>query len=135
MVYQLKNLRENNKVKNFGNDKEELLISLMNKDNELNKLKSELNQIKSVLPFDLKEGESILPLIFVAGDLSVHYALICKDSEKFNQVENRLYEIFPEYSEIENYFFANGAKINRFKTLKENRLKYSNIVMMREVDN
>ena len=104
MVNQLKNLRENNKVKNFGNDKEELLISLINKDNELNKLKSELNQIKSVLPFDLKEGESILPLIFMTGDSKVHYALICKDSDKFNQVENRLYEIFPEYSEIENYF-------------------------------
>ena len=43
----------------------------------------ELNQIKSVLPFDLKPGENLLPIIFLTSDYKVHYSLICKDSEKF----------------------------------------------------
>ena len=128
---QLKKIGENNKLKSFGNDKDEI-ISLMKK---IEIKDNQINQIKSVLPFDLKPGENLLPIIFLTSDYKVHYSLICKDSEKFSEVECRLYEIFPDYSEVENYFMCNGIKINRFKTLKQNQLKYSDIVMMNSVEN
>ena len=131
LMNQLKKIGENNKLKSFGNKKDEI-ISLMKK-NEIKD--NQINQIKSDLPFNLKDGETLLPIIFLIGDQKVHYSLICKDSEKFSEVEGRLYEIFPDYSEVENYFMCNGIKINRFKTLKENRIKYSDIIMMNSVSN
>ena len=128
---QLKKIGENNKLNSFGNEKDEI-ISLMKK---IEIKDNQINQIKSILPFDLKPGETLLPIIFLTGDQKVHYSLICKDSEKFSEVEGRLYEIFPDHFEVENYFMCNGIKINRFKTLKQNQLKYSDIVMMNSVDN
>ena len=96
---------------------------------------NQINQIKSVLPFDLKPGETLLPVIFITPDYKVHYSLICKDSEDFSNVEGRLYKIYPKYSEVENYFMCHGMKINRFKTLKENHIKYSDIIVMNSVEN
>ena len=66
--------------------------------NEIEIKKKELAIFKSVIPFDLKEGEQILTVIFVSSDQKVHYSFICKNTEKFNNVENRLYEIYPQYS-------------------------------------
>ena len=132
LVNQLKNLGENNKVKSFGNDKEELFISLMKK---IELKDNQINQIKSVLPFQLENNETLLPIIFVTMDSKVHYSLICKDTEIFSQVEYRLYKKYPEYNESENYFTVNGIKVNRFKSLKDNSIRYSDIVIMIPVDN
>ena len=65
----------------------------------------------------------------------MHYSLICKDSEKFNFVENRLYEVYPQYEESNNVFNANGIKITKSKTLKENKIKNSDIIMLIQMDN
>ena len=132
MINQLNIIGENNKLKSFGNEKDEIIVSLMKKIEIKDKF---INQIKSVIPFDLKDDENLLPVIFITADSKVHYSLICKDSEKFSTVEERLYEFFPSYSEVENFFMCNGIKINRFKTLKENHIKYSDIVMMNSIEN
>ena len=65
----------------------------------------------------------------------MHYSLICKDSGKFNLVENRLYEVYPQYEECNNVFHANGIKITKSKTLKENKIKNSDIIMLIQLDN
>ena len=83
----------------------------------------------------MKDNETLLPVIFVTSDSNINYSLICKDTEIFTHVEYRLYEKFPEYAEFENYFIANDIKINRFKTLKDNHIKYSDIITMNPVEN
>ena len=72
-----------------------MLYNLMN---EIEIKKKELAIFKAAIPFDLKEGEQLLTVIFVSSDQKVHYSFICKNTEKFNNVENRLYEIYPQYS-------------------------------------
>ena len=91
---------------------------------------AEIQTLKKIIPFEVKDGEELLTVIIVSEDQKVHYSFICKDTEKFNIIENRLYEVYPEYIEKENYFTVNGSKINRFKTLKENGIKYSDIIML-----
>ena len=131
LLKKIKEMEEKEKNK-IENKREEMLISLMKK---LEVKENEIKMMKEVLPFDLKAGETLLPLIFVTSDQKVHYSLICKDSEKFNSVENRLYEVYPQYEEEENYFTANGIKITKSKTLKENGIKYSNIILMIPIEN
>ena len=114
-------------IKNLNNEKDAALISLIRqleiKDNEINNLKSNIS-------FNVKSGEELLPIIFVSGDQKIHYAFICKYTEQFSVIESKLYEIYPNYLERENYFCVNGNKINRYKTIKQNNIKYSDIVMV-----
>ena len=118
---------KNNISKKVSNNREDLLISLMEK---IDIKDRELERLKKALPFDLKDGEEILPVIFISGDQKVHYSVICKNSEKFNLIENRLYDAYPQYKENENIFTVNGAKVIKSNTLKENKIKYSDIIMM-----
>ena len=87
------------------------------------------------MPFQLENDETLLPIIFVTMDSKVHYSLICKDTEIFSQVEYRLYKKYPENAETKNSFTVNSIKINRFKSLKDNSIKYSDIVIMIPLDN
>ena len=71
-----------------------------------------------------------MPIIFVSGDQKIHYAFICKNTDKFNSIENLLYEVYPEYQETENYFTVNGIKIIKSKTMEQNNIKPSSIIIL-----
>ena len=78
---------------------------------------NEIKDLKSNNSFNLEPGEELLPIIFVSNDQKIHYAFICKNTDKFSVIEIKLYEVFPDYLENKNYFCVNGSKINRYKTI------------------
>ena len=120
---------------NIKNDNLNLINSKIIKLMEELKLKeNELKKIKSKLPFDLNENEKIMTVIFISTDYKIHYALICKNTDKFNRIENILYDQYPEYQESENYFTVNGIKIIKSKTLEENKIKNSDIITLNKFD-
>ena len=89
------------------------------------------NALKSSLPFDIEEGEKLMCLIFVGyDDQRVHFPIICKNTHRFNELENLIYEKWPEYKETNNFFICNGHLINRSKTLTENGIKDRDIILM-----
>ena len=53
----------------------------------------------------------------------INFSIIVKNTELFTKVENILYENYPTFKETDNYFLANGGKVNRNKTLEENKIK------------
>ena len=125
-------------IKKENEQKDELLLSLAkqieNKDNEIIRLNKEINKYKSIIPFEIKEGEELLPVIFYSTDKKLHYSFICKNTEKFGEVEIRLYEVYPQYEDEDNCFYVNGNKIKRGKTLKENNIKYGDVISVRTID-
>ena len=130
LTNQIDNLKESNKG-NYGKDRLiELLEEITKKDKEIKELKeSQLNS-----PYTLKPGEKLFPLIFVSEDQVIHYAIICKNTDKFKDIEDLLYSEYPEYGESENYFLVKGKKVNRFKTLKDNGLKNSDVVTLYPIE-
>lgn len=129
-----KSLEEKNivgSIKGGNEQKDELLFSLMkkieSKDNEINKL-------KTAIPFELKEGEELLTVIFISSDQKIHHSFICKNTEIFSLVEKRLYEVYPNYEESENYFLIGGNKIKKTKTLEENKIKNSDVIMVNSME-
>ena len=112
------NIEQNNQIKSVNNINDEL-ISLKQK------LEIKENEIKS-----LKEENDLLPIVFFSADQKIHYSIICKKTDLFNSIENKLYDIYPQYREYENKFYVNGNKINRAKTISGNNIKYSDIVMV-----
>ena len=103
----------------------------------MEKLESKENEIKKIIsryPFESLEGETILSVIFISTDQKIHHSIIFKNTDKFSEVESRLYKIYPEYLESENYFLAKGKRINRFKTLEENGIKNSDIITLEKFE-
>ena len=129
------NIKFNNYQNIIGHDsKDEKLIKLLDdlesKDKEIKKL----NEMKSRFPFELLENEKLMTVIIMSGDQKIHYSIICKNTEKFTTIEHKLYEKYPEYLESENYFLINGNKVNKYKSLDENKIKNSDIISMFNYD-
>ena len=120
--------RSNNQNNNKNiNDNKDEIISLLKK---LEIKENEIKQIKQNFPYELKSGEKLMPIIFTSIDQKIHYAFICKNTDKFNSIENLLYEVYPEYQETENYFTVNGIKIIKSKTMEQNNIKPSSIIFL-----
>ena len=59
---------------------------------------------------------------FISGDQLVHYAVPCLKQNIFAEVEEKLYQQYPEYRETNNNFIANGEQVLRFKIIEENKI-------------
>lgn len=103
---------------------------MFEKENEIKDLKLKLSRF----PFELNEGEQLMSLIFTSADQKFHHSIICKNSEKFNYIENRLYENYSEYQESENCFIVNGNKINKSRTLDENKIHDNDIIILNPIE-
>ena len=129
---ELKKYKDNiiNDLKKNEESKESLYEKIIEKDNKI----KELNTILSRYDIVLNEGEKLLSIIFISSDQKIHHSIICKNTDKFNKVENALYDAYPEFAESENYFTFNGKKINKCKTLDENKINNNDIIMLNTFD-
>jgi len=135
-----KKLEESNKIlNNYKNvmgcsSKDEKIMKLLDDVELKEKEIKQLNKMKSRLPFELLENEKLMSIIMVSNDQKIHYSIICKNSQKFTKIEENLYERYPEYIESENFFLVNGNKINKYKSLEENKIKNSDIITLFKYD-
>ena len=137
------NINMINKEKNLINELNEKLKNLNNRLNrsinkdKINELYEEIrikDKIISSFPVKLSEGEKLLSVIFVSVDQKIHYSTICKNTDKFSKIENLLYDAYPEYIETENHFFVNGNKVNKYKSLENNKIKNNDIIMLKKIE-
>ena len=107
--------------------------SISNTDKEIIKLYRQIDEYKEKLsryPFELSRGEKLISIILTSTDQKIHYSVICKNTERFIKLEEQLYNDYPEYSDSENYFVVKGNRISKFKTLDENKIKNSDIIIL-----
>ena len=112
---------DNNKVSELQN-------IIKEKIDEINVLKSKLSDsnIENIQP-----GEKIIAIGFTSADQTIqNFYRYCKDSDLFVKLEEKLYDEYPEYKNIETYFSVNGKKVLRFKSMKENNIKNGQIIML-----
>jgi len=108
----------------------DLYEDLKKKDKEIAELKNKLSRF----PFELNNGERLLSVIFYYKDKNIYHSIICKNTDKFNRLEEKFYEQYPELSELELRYKINDKKIHRFKTLEENLIKNSDIINIEVLD-
>jgi len=128
----------NNEIKNFcdsqnikenkDNSNKDIIIKKLN--NEIDKLKEKLSRY----PFELSKGEKLISVIFTSSDQNMLYSIICKNTQKFNELEKKLYKVYPEYSESNNYFMINGNRVKKTKSLDENKIKNNDIIILTQND-
>jgi len=128
----IKDLSDKLSYFNLKNDNNELQKIINIKNDEINTLKSRLNEISIE---NIQPGEKILAICFTSCDKKINnFALPCKDSELFVRIEEKIYDKYSEYKEKETYFMVGDNKIKRFKTLKENNIKSGSIILLNIID-
>ena len=64
-----------------------------------------------------------------------HYAVVCKNTDLFVRLEEKLYNDYPQFKNYETYFEVKTKRIKRFKTLDENKIKNGDIINVFIVEN
>ncbi len=124
-------------------------INLENKfnllDKQVKKLENDVNLNKSIIMQLLQKlklshqniilpTEELISVIFQTPKNDVHCSIVCKDTDTFVNVECSLYKKYPQYLGSEQYFIVNGKIINKYKTLKENGIKDSDIILLYQIN-
>ena len=129
---------ELNKNKELISKVENLKIQLNNTSKEdivdLYRRIDELNKKLSRYPFELLKEEKIISVIFTSDDENIHYSVICKNTEKFIRLEEKLKNKYPDYSEFDCSFKVNGKKIDKFKSLDENNIQNGDIIILKTLN-
>ena len=142
-----KNQILNQKINELNNKINNYQYNINNYENKIKMLEKEIQKYK--LNYNnfynttnssiniLKPGEKVMTINFVSmgtNDIG-HYNLVCKNTELFVRLEERLYEDFPQFKDYETIFEVNTRRIKRFKTLDENNIKSNDIINIFIVDN
>ena len=75
-----------------------------------------------------------MSVIFTTSDQKFLYSTICKNTDRFNSLENKLYDTYSEFGDTENYFVVNGNKIAKTKTLESNNIKNNDVIILNQYD-
>ena len=111
--------------------KDENIKQLLESNNEY---KNVVDALKSSISFKLSGKEKLISIIFISQDQRIKYPIICKNSQKFNEVENLLYDKFPDYKKSVNVFLLGGDSIKSSLTLDENKIKDGDIITITNFD-
>ena len=106
---------------------------------EMITLYKEVEELKEKLaryPIELLKGEKLISVIFTSEDQKFQHSIICKNTEKLSRLVEKLFNDYPEYSEFsDQYFFiSNGKKVNMFKSLDENNIHNSDVIILNKID-
>ena len=93
-------------------------------------LNNQINQLKS---YFLSPGENLISIKFISCDKNINFSTLAKLNDNFSKIENNLYNNYPNYKETENCFLVNGNRINRYKTIEENKIKDNDIITLKTI--
>ena len=89
------------------------------------------NEIKLFREYNrFHEGEKLISIKIVSVEKDVDYSIIIKNTETFSKIEYMLYNKFPKYIETENVFLTGGNKINKHRTLEDNKIKNGDVIVI-----
>ena len=63
-----------------------------------------------------------------------NYNIVCKNTDLFVRLEERLYQDFPQFKDYDTYFKVNTKIIKRFKTLDENHIKSNDVINVFKIE-
>jgi len=115
--------------KNNINEKLNKIMLISNE--EINKREKIIKQYElkiSQFSFEFSPGEKLISIIFTSSDQNIISSFICKNIDIFKFIENKFYEKYSEYKGLDNNFISNGRKIDKNKSLDENKIKNSDII-------
>ena len=82
------------------------------------------------------ESEKIISVLFMTqGNQDIiNYSMACRTTDLFSSLEERLYQDFPKYRNVEKIFMVSANRIFSDKTLEENNIKNNDIINLFPID-
>ena len=71
---------------------------------------------------------------FRSQEENINMAIKCRGTDIFSRVEERFYNYYPEFKETNNHFLCKGNVISRFNTIKENKIKDGDIILIFKIE-
>ena len=121
--------KKDNIINEYNKIKESKNISNNNFEN-INRIKELEKEIEKFKAYCLLPGEELFTIKFISIDQKINYNTVAKNTDNFAKLESSLYDKYPKYKETENYFLVNGNKLNKHKTLVENKIKDNDILTL-----
>ena len=123
---------KNNEIKNINiNEIKKLREEIIQKENQINRLKLELQNEKNKNNKKLIDFNDILAINFISTDQKINkYPISCFNTDRFAEIEERLYQEFDEFRETNNTFIVNGTTVLRFKKMSENNIKNGDTIQL-----
>jgi len=120
-------INEYNQIKEFKNMSDD-------NNNYINRIKELETEIEKYKNYCLLPGEKLITINFISIDQTINFNTFAKKNDNFAKLEASLYEYYPQYKETENYFLVNGKKVNRHKTLEDNKINDNDILTLGVID-
>ena len=123
---------QNNENKSISNNEiKKLKDELLLKENQINNLKLELQNEKNKNNKKTIDINDILDVTFISTDQKINkYPISCFKTDRFAEIEERLYQEFDEFRETNNTFIVNGTTVLRFKKMSENNIKNRDTIQL-----
>jgi len=123
----IKNDNLNEKIKEF-----EIISNDRTKTNNITELENEIKLFRTY--YNFSPNEKLISIKFISNNQDIDFTIITKNSDDFSKIEKILYDKYPKYKDSENSFLANGNKINKDRTLEENKIRNNDILTL-EINN
>jgi hypothetical protein len=111
-----------------------LKLNLKAKDSGLSELKQDLvNLVKKLSKSEnknLNQNENIISIAFTTVGHKFILPVLCKKTDTFMYLEAKLCEEYQEYQDGKISFTVDGHKIKKIKTLSENGIKCSDVIIV-----
>ena len=146
-------INENNNLKNniniLNNNINNLNIQINNYMNQIQLLQNQINNYNNyqfnlnnnqfnnyINGSSVRPGDKIFSVNFVSMGFQdiINYSLVCKNTDIFVKLEEKLNNDYPQLKDKETYFIVNGNRIKRFKTLDENNIKSNDVINLFLID-
>jgi len=123
---------QNNENKSISNNEiKKLKDELLLKENQINNLKLELQNEKNKNNKKTIDINDILAVTFISTDKKINkYPICCFKTDRFAEIEEKLYQEFDEFRETNNTFIVNGTTVLRFKKMSENNIKNGDTIQL-----
>ena len=108
------------KLNNYNNEIQNYKNIIIQKNSELVNLNQKLNNRTNI--GDSISFNEMMCVHFISTDQKIHYSVPCIGTNTFAEIEEKLYQQYPEYRETNNNFIANGEQVLRFKTIEQNKI-------------
>ena len=109
----------------------ELNLALTNKNSEINNLTNEIKNLQlSSGKKKFIDVDELLIIHFKSIDQKVDMPFTCQKSDIFVRIEEKLYNEYPQYKDLNTYFTVNGRRVKRFRNMEENQIRNNDKILL-----
>ena len=125
-----------NKKKDSKGEDDTNLINNINNSYDKDKVSESLNDSNLIKVIDLTDNDiDVIKLHFQSSNQLLNFKVLCNTNTIFNIIVNKILKEEYKLSDENNfYFLCNGNKVNDYKTVKDNKLKDGDAIIMQIVE-